>query len=778
MDKTASIVAALKAGKQPSQFQIDAWIDKLLQSELIQVGETASAGELSQNGKKLARDLRGLLEAYKNYLSHKNDENVVQKAIWHLHQADIAASSLDIDIRDYRAIVTSLRTSLQIFWDSAVTEGFGVFSDFASFTRLSFVDAAEFVAEKSNRAAEKLRGVESEVQSGERDSVGIKKQTKEELERADAREMFEKSMDTAKDAGSATIGAAQAAGHKTTDLTDRSRTRLHAAVSTMAKRAREDSEYRRSLYTFFSLAQKWLKATANVATAAAQSTSLESFIDDPTPEKHLIHAVRYVNQLAQSIAGGKNLDDCTLPCWFDDYLAFARRALEHTGDNDPEDIRNTREDLRRRWNVLTDLNSDKGRKWKEDYGTLRSEALEFQERMEQDKDLQSVREAHAQLGRDIDECLVDVAAASLQGAISGTSWLWADLFNVYIPRIVGILKSLPIPRTEYVDEKLEFVLEDLDISSINLLPGQVFVRNITDFEIAAPTEGKSTTTVGALTHTHIKGLQLKLSELSFYYHDLTATVGPKEFSGLAEISLPPEGIDVDIKVRTIPNTAAGLAECAERKRFLRIDHVVVHVSEDVDVRVTKSNHPVLLTVFRPLLTARLRGALQATLSANIRRALDGIDALVWDTTSRAEVFQDVGLGRGPALASAWWSELGRLQRTHGGLFSGWRTTGSGIVRNGADAEVALGAEPQVLGPEKHGPKGTLAQPLKERARNAGIDVDVSAEGIADVGKDVVGKAKEGVKVGIKKVRTFEEKISDKQKEEECTPGWESSAFDV
>jgi hypothetical protein len=72
MDKTTSVVAALKAGKQPTQLQIDAWIDKLLQSELIQVEETPSAGELSQNGKKLARDLRGLLEAYKNYLSHKN----------------------------------------------------------------------------------------------------------------------------------------------------------------------------------------------------------------------------------------------------------------------------------------------------------------------------------------------------------------------------------------------------------------------------------------------------------------------------------------------------------------------------------------------------------------------------------------------------------------------------------------------------------------------------------------------------------------------------------
>jgi hypothetical protein len=579
----------------------------------------------------------------------------------------------------------------------------------------------------------------------------------------------------------------------------------------MAKRAREDPEYRQSLDTIFGLAQKWLKVTGNVAADAAESTSLESFVSDPTPEKHLIRAIRYMDQLAQSIAGGKNLDDlysalrmcivdirndADLQQWVEDVLAFARRALELTDDNDPEEIGNTREDLRRRWNVLTDLDLDKGRKWKQDFEALRSEVLEFQERIEQDKDLQAVRNAHAQLGRDFEEAFVDVASVGLQGAISGTSWLWTDLFNVYLPRFVGILKSLPIPRyvfplpllsrrscgstysTEYIDGKIEFVLEDLDISSIGLLPANVFIRNITDVEIAAPTEGKSTTAIGALTHLQVKGLQLKLSQLSFYYRDLTATVGPKEFIGLAEITLPPEGIDVDIKVRTIPNTTAGLAERAERKRFLRIDHVVVHVSDDVDVRVTESNHPVLLTVFRPLLTARLRSALQTTLSANIQGALDGVDALVWDTTARAEVFEDAGLTRGPALAAASWSELGRMRRTQGGLFLGWRSTGSGIVRDVGDAEVALGAEPQVLGSEKHGPKGTLAQPLKERTRDAGVDVDVSAERVAGASKDVVGKAKEGIKAGLKKVRTFEEKVAEKQKEEESTPGWESSAFDV
>jgi len=229
----------------------------------------------------------------------------------------------------------------------------------------------------------------------------------------------------------------------------------------MAKRAREDPEYRRSIDTLFDLVQKWLKETGNVAVAAAQSTSLESFVNDPTPEKHLIQAIRYVNNFLQNIAGGKTLDDlhsalrmCIIDIrndtdlrqWVEDYIAYARRALENAGDNDMEGIRDTRQALSRRWNELTDTGSDKSRKWKEDFEALRKEVREFQERMEQDKDLQAVRQAHAQLGRDIEDTLVDVAAVGLQAAVSGTSWIWADLFNVYLPRFISMIKSIPIPR--------------------------------------------------------------------------------------------------------------------------------------------------------------------------------------------------------------------------------------------------------------------------------------------------------------------------------------------
>ncbi|KAH9054954.1 hypothetical protein EDB87DRAFT_1567871 [Lactarius vividus] len=803
MDKTTSVIAALRAGKQPSQSQTNTLIEKLLLSELLQVEQTTGGGgELSQNGRKLARDLRGILEAYKTYGAHKNRDNLFQEAFFHLSQADISATSLDVDVpmdsgeasNDYQAAASSLRTSLQIFWDNATTEGSGVFSDFASFTRLSLADAAELVGEKATQTAESLRKVEGEVQTGERDSVGIKEKTKAEWQTTDTREVFEKSMDTAKVAGSETIGAAQSVTDKTTELKDRSQTRLKTAISTITKKAREDPQYRQSLDTLFNLVRKWLRATGDVAADAAQSTSLESFIDDPTSEKHLVHAMRCIGKLAENMAGGKSLEDLysslnkcvvdirndkNLQQWVEDFIAYAKRTFEQVGEEDPQELRDTLQDLRRRWKELTDPVSEKSRPWIVDFDHLRNEVRGFQDRMEKDEDLQAVRKAHVRLGRDLEETLVDASAAGLQSAISGASWLWTDLFNVYLPRFASYLKSIPIPRTEYVDEKLEFVLEDLDISSISLLPGHVFIRNITDVEISAPSEGTSSTAVGALTHVHVKGVQLQLSQLSFYYRDLTSSVGPAVFTGLAEITLPPEGVDLDIKVRLIPNTPAGLALRAEKKRFTHVDHVSINFSDDADVRVTESNHAVLLTMFRPLLTARLRSALQSALSAHIRSSLESLDAVVWDTTVRAEVFEDAGLARGQALAAAWWSELGRLRRLHGGLAAGWHATGTGVVRDaGGKAEIAIGAEPQVLGPEKHGPKGTLAQPISERAREAGVSADISRESVKGAAKNVVGKAKEGAKAGLRKVRTFEDMIAEKQQKEESSAGWRSDAFDL
>jgi hypothetical protein len=119
------------------------------------------------------------------------------------------------------------------------------------------------------------------------------------------------------------------------------------------------------------------------------------------------------------------------------------------------------------------------------------------------------------------------------------------------------------------------VLEDLDISTLALTPGHLYIRNITDIDISANAAGETDTAVGAMTHLHAKGVQLELREVSFYYHDKTATVGPSEVTGILELTLPPEGLDIDLKVRLLPNTAKGLQERERVKGFHKIENVCI-----------------------------------------------------------------------------------------------------------------------------------------------------------------------------------------------------------
>ena len=74
MDKASSVIAALDAGKLPSQELTSQFIDWVLNSGLTQVEPSSEHGELSEQGQILVNDLREILIAYKKIGEHKNSE--------------------------------------------------------------------------------------------------------------------------------------------------------------------------------------------------------------------------------------------------------------------------------------------------------------------------------------------------------------------------------------------------------------------------------------------------------------------------------------------------------------------------------------------------------------------------------------------------------------------------------------------------------------------------------------------------------------------------------
>jgi Protein of unknown function (DUF4449)/Family of unknown function (DUF5923) len=378
------------------------------------------------------------------------------------------------------------------------------------------------------------------------------------------------------------------------------------------------------------------------------------------------------------------------------------------------------------------------------------------------------------------------------------------------------------PRVEYKDSEIEFVLENLDISSLSLHPSHVFIRNITDVDIktipATETHpARSRTAIGTLTRINLEGIQLALQDVSFYYKDLAASMlspAPSEFTGLLALTLPPNAVTLELQVRLIPHTTTGPRSREALGHFHEVETVKVRIKPEAKVEVRESNHGVFLAMFRPMFMRRLREALEKALEGQVRGLVEWADGVAWDVGRRREVFEDTGVGRGAALFAAVWSEVGRFtkRRAGEGREVGWRATGTGVVleqRAGRELEeeeeeeverkarkgdmvFAVGAEPQVLSGEKHGPLGIGAEPLGKRVREAvrdmsgGVDVSVIEEvGREDGGRDVRERAervkqqaKGAVREGQKKVEGFWRSVEMKRDEEMRREGWKSDAFDI
>jgi hypothetical protein len=196
-------------------------------------------------------------------------------------------------------------------------------------------------------------------------------------------------------------------------------------------------------------------------------TSLESFIDDPTPEKHLIKSIRGVREFFERCANGKSLDDffgalrvCgvdiqqdeKLRQTTDETLDFLRRGVDEKGFVRSEDAQKKREELKQRWDELTSANTPEGQKWREDYERLQKEWQEFSVALEGGEDLARLRHAQAKLASDLESAFVTVASKAADkavenaGTVSQSVWMWQDLFNAYLPRLLNIIKDIPIPR--------------------------------------------------------------------------------------------------------------------------------------------------------------------------------------------------------------------------------------------------------------------------------------------------------------------------------------------
>lgn len=241
---------------------------------------------------------------------------------------------------------------------------------------------------------------------------------------------------------------------------------MHTHSIQICDRAQDDEQYHSAVDTLFNLMHKWINRSLDTAGDVNKDTSLEAFINDPTPDQHLIKGIRGLRAVLQRLAGGMSLDNffnalrvCSVDIHQDDSirllcdrsLQHARRCVDESGYVRSEEADEASEQLRKQWEKLSDKDSKKGKKWKEDVGKVKAEAEEFERAIATDADLRKVRAAHSKLGKDLEESLIVAGGTGLQAMMEKAPWFWQDLFNFYLPNAVGMLKNIPIPRYAVID---------------------------------------------------------------------------------------------------------------------------------------------------------------------------------------------------------------------------------------------------------------------------------------------------------------------------------------
>ncbi|KAJ7234476.1 hypothetical protein C8J57DRAFT_1575063 [Mycena rebaudengoi] len=664
---------------------------------------------VSEQGRVLADDVRGVLDSYRTLNANKNGDNLVQEIVWHLTEGDVNAA---VDAPNVDKEEVSSASMLPLL------------ADFASFTRLGLADVAEIVEDQAGRTKEGLRNVEQDVEDSARDNLGRDK-GRLDAEQGDPRTTFEHRMNTLKDTGSTAIGAHQSAKARRRICPSRRPSACAARIGACERAQITDPQYRTAISAVLDTAEKWtLRALDADANAPLK---LDALIANSMPAQAL-SLIRFADAVREP---GKKAEARR---WVEDAFAHARRSLEDPDYARSDEASTAREELGERRRALVAPDMPAGRTYAELTGSARA----FGGALAADADAQRVKNAYTQLGADAARGFAEAgkeAALNLEVAL----WFWRDAVAVYLPRALALLKGLPIPRTEYVDDEVELVLEKLDVSSLRVNPAHIALRSTTDVDVRTADGAEATTGVGTHTQILVDAVQLALQDVSFFYKDKHHTcalpVAPRTFTGLLTLTLPPEGLTADVALRLLPP-----GERAARKRF-----------------------------HAPVFKREVRGVLA-------RAALEGADAVAWDVRERAGVFGDAG--RGAALVGAVWSEAGKLIRQRSVAVS---ATGTGVVvvaeggekgQEGGEKRIAMGAEPQVLPGSKHGPAGTGSTSVEERVDRA------QGQGQTAGGRDVAAEGQGLVGEGTRQVRSFRRSVDEQKAREKSTPGWQSSAFDL
>ncbi|KAK4051650.1 hypothetical protein OIV83_002790 [Microbotryomycetes sp. JL201] len=772
LEKVAHMLAAANNGKMPSSEQLQAIVQRVLKSQVLQpelgsrVAGKVGGGKLSDKGRKVIVETRALLEALVQFGMVHNGDDKIQRFLWTTSQASI---DVDADVETPDLPVPSdkelaqIQESIKQLASTLLTssELRNIFTDLVHLGRDLFADAAEQVAQAavqttktSKRLAKQARVTDEERQEGKTGLEGkenlttkdIKKHTIRGIE--DARDDAEKAL--SKKARETKQWVDEALP---TDVKDAFIERFKKIVNEIQSKP----EYSDSVNTIISLVRKYVRKSKDAVKEAAQSTSAKV-----ETNKEADSALTLLRQIVEEFTGDlspvfKALDkivddvkeDSRVDHIFDELDQLLDRAV-----NDPGYITTSR--AQRRIEALWDEGQEvikSNPAWQSDAERLSSEAQKCLKRAANDKSLQ-------QLSDRFDKWTRAFAAFGRTGLnLVDGGGIWADLTQVFLPRLLGALEAVPLPRVEFTSAEVDLIIDNLRFTSDSFIPDAVHFKNRNEISCrkgyaAYATDFSTATTIS------FSGLRLQAKDISFYVHKKTGWVGVEDY-GLLDVWIGHEGSDDGLDVTlTVEN-----ADEHDRESYFKLQKVDVDVS-GFRIRLHDTGHPIRNFFVQPAVRGYLEKQFKAVLEEQIGAMFKQLDKQMYDLSLKAS---------GAFLAASDPLSFIKAIFTPTGPSNLTSVTSTGITKvdKRGDWILAIGID-QTLLPGKTTGLSQYNLDIVSRKK--------SLEALAEEGRAELREARELAHDVAEDVRDRAEEISEEAREanaaEKRRNGWRSQAFDL
>lgn len=238
----------------------------------------------------------------------------------------------------------------------------------------------------------------------------------------------------------------------------------------IANEIQSKPEYKDAVNTLYGLWRKYSDQWVSELKEAADKSTAKLKEVDVQPDEDAESAVRLFREIIESFTGsldgalqsGDKLykhvrDDDRIQQIWNEFETLFERSINDIGYVTSNRASRQFDTLYDRARAVVEENAE----WKKDANAFFSEAQKLFDNAANDRALEAVGDAFEDLGDALAE--FGKTGYNLVGIDGGD--LWKDISTVFLPRILGALKQVPMPRVEFTSEDVDLIVDNVKFES-------------------------------------------------------------------------------------------------------------------------------------------------------------------------------------------------------------------------------------------------------------------------------------------------------------------------